>query len=111
MKAKLREIRKQLMSHTAIIKLSDHCKNESMEKRGYTKTDIVICLMQGEVTEVGYGYNKSLGKKTMNLVVEGKDAYHNPVVVVIGIDGENEYTLVTVFPPIDRNRFKVCISN
>jgi len=108
MNGKLRVLRKQLMTHKAIIRMSSHTKRR-MDKRGYTKSDIVVCLMSGQVTEMGYGYSHRLKKMTLNLVIEGRDSDHNPMVTIVGLDGETEYTIVTVHPPIDRTRFKNCI--
>lgn len=105
---KLNEIKKVLMSEKGYIRIGSHTKKR-LRMRGYTKGDIVSCIMKGRLCEVQYGYNHTVGRSVFSYVVEGKDSSHNPIVVVLSEEGQSQFLVVTVMPPIDRNRFFDCI--
>lgn len=96
----LKEIKKALMQKR--VRISDHTFKR-MTKRGYTRSDIITCLMQGELTgtqffEGRFGY-----------VVEGFDKDGSPMVTVVGHDRRpNTLRIITVMPPIAK-RFKKVI--
>lgn len=98
----MKNIKKALM--TDRIRLSHHAK-ESMEKRGYTKKDLISCIMSGSIAEVQVHNGKPC------VLVEGKDSDLLPIVLVIGNDGNNYrslFVVITVMPPIDQ-KFKSVI--
>lgn len=102
MKMTLKTIRKELL--LGRIRLTNHSKVR-LFKRGYTKSDVMLVIMQGDVHE----YQQRKGKLCTVLI--GKDTDGNPLAVVIGIDTLHyqRLSVVTVFPPIDRGRFKKVI--
>lgn len=88
----LKLIKKALMQGR--IRISAHTFTQ-MEKRGYTKSDIITCLMQGELTETQFF------KGRFGYVVEGNDTDGVPVVVIVGHDKKpRAFKIVTIMPPI-----------
>lgn len=94
----MKEIKKVLFSGKGSIKISYHTKSR-LKKRGYSKGDLVAALLNGRIIE-RQGIHKVL--------VAGRDKDNNPIIIVIAKDGVNDFTVVTVMPPIDR-RFKECV--
>ncbi|MDC3424276.1 DUF4258 domain-containing protein [Aquibacillus sp. 3ASR75-11] len=105
---KLKDLKKVLMVNVGYIRLGSHTKRR-MNKRGYTKGDMVSGVMTGEIVEVQYGFNYELRKSCFTYVVEGKDTSGNPIVIVVSEEGRYKFLVVTVMPPTDRNRFIDCI--
>ncbi|MFE7064210.1 DUF4258 domain-containing protein [Sutcliffiella sp. NPDC057660] len=105
---KMREIKKYLMSGLSFIRIGIHTKGRLI-KRGYTKKDIISCICNGSITEIQHGYNHQVQKVCPTYVIEGKDAFANPIVVVISEESKREFSVVTVMPPIDKKRFKETI--
>lgn len=64
-----------------------------MEKRGYTKSDLIHAIWHGEITKVQRF-------KGLRVVIESVDCYNAPIVLVVGLDHKGIITVVTVFPPI-----------
>lgn len=77
---------------------------ESMDKRGYTKEDIIHGIMVGKITEKQMMYGQ------IRYVIESVDTDNHPIVLVITRDrNEPDYfSVVTIFPPI-KQKFKRCI--
>ncbi|MFD1736270.1 DUF4258 domain-containing protein [Bacillus salitolerans] len=107
---KMRSIRKILMggSDFGVIKIGNHSKKR-LAKRGYTRRDIVCCLMNGTVHEVQTGFHNEAQKTCFNYVITGADYDNNPVVVVLAEVTEKLFHVVTVMPPTDHSRFDCCI--
>lgn len=105
---KLRDIKKILMSREGHIRIGNHTY-ERLKKRGYSRGDLVSCIMNGSIVEVQTGFNHDLDKYTFNYVIAGRDKDENPVVVVLSEEGKKLFKVITVMPPIDNNRFKDCI--
>ncbi|WP_201715481.1 DUF4258 domain-containing protein [Rossellomorea arthrocnemi] len=105
---KLRGIKKILMGSQGYIRVGKHTY-QRMKKRGYHRSDIVSCIMRGFIHEVQTGYNHTIERLAFNYVVTGKDASNNPIVVVLSEEGAQKYSVVTVMPPTDHNRFNDCI--
>lgn len=81
------------------IRLSSHTFDR-MEKRGYTKGDIVSCIMSGELTA------ERVIKGRIAFEVQGYDKDKLPVVVHIGYDQmPGVFKIISVLPPIDK-KFK-----
>lgn len=72
-----------------------------MEKRGYTKRDLIACIMNGEKTKTQFYKGKVCA------IIEGFDSDGSPMVVVIGNDitKQTKFAIVTAMPPIDK-KFK-----
>ncbi|MDX1807183.1 MAG: DUF4258 domain-containing protein [Paenisporosarcina sp.] len=89
----MKKIKKALMQGR--VRLTTHAV-QSMNKRGYTKSDVISCIMSGEKTEV------QAYQRKVRVVIEGFDIDNKPIAVVIGRDPlhTNGYALVTVMPPI-----------
>ncbi len=96
------------MDKRGIIRLGNHPK-ERMNDRGYSKGDIVRCILSGSIAEIQVGWNVRMTKYTPKFVIEGKDLDQNPMVVVLSQDSDTAFTVITIMPPIDRKRFKHCI--
>ncbi|WP_240468616.1 DUF4258 domain-containing protein [Gracilibacillus sp. YIM 98692] len=120
-KMKLKEMKKTLMMGIGYIRLSDHVKpiviktkkahkQGRLKKRGYTKSDIISAIMTGEIVEIQQGFHPQLKRPNEIYVIEGKDTHHNPIVIVVGEDGRYQFVIKTVMPPLDKRRFKNCIS-
>ena len=76
------------------IRLSIHAK-ERMYKRGYTKKDIISCILSGSILE------RQVYQGKLSVLIEGKDADGLPMALVIGHDqNPKHYVVVTVMPPI-----------
>ena len=105
---KLRGIKKILMSKEGFIRISTHTY-ERLKKRGYTKGDIVSCIMNGTIVEIQTGFNHDIDKLTFNYVIAGRDQDNNPIVIVLSEEGKNLFKVITVMPPIDNKRFTDCI--
>lgn len=108
LKEKLRAIKKVLMSGNTI-RIGTHTRDQLM-KRGYSKRDILHCIFTGQITEVQRGMNYYANKVCPTYVIAGRDTFENPIVVVISDEGNNLFSLVTIMPPIDKNRFEETIS-
>jgi hypothetical protein len=106
---KMKNIKKILMGGQGYIRVGKHSFSR-MNKRGYTKGDLVSCIMNGEIHEVQRGFNHSLGKMALTYIITGKDTSQNPAVVILSEEGEQQYSVVTVMPPTDRTRFRDCIN-
>lgn len=96
----LKTIKKALMQSRVV--LGFHT-NQRMEKRGYTRSDIINCIMQGELTGTQYFENR------YGYVIEGQDKDGSPMVTVIGHEGKpGIFKIITIMPPIAK-RFKTVI--
>lgn len=95
---RVKDIKKALFKGK--IRLSAHTM-ERMEKRGYTKSDLISCIMGGEITEV------QLHDNALKVLIEGVDTDNLPIVVSIGRDkkAKDAFSIITVMPPINP-RFK-----
>ena len=95
-----KDIKKALLKGK--IRLSTHTI-ERMEKRGYTKSDLISCIMGGEVTEVQFHNN------ALRVLIEGVDTDNLPIVVAIGKDKEAKdvFVVITVMPPIHQRFSRV----
>lgn len=94
----LRKIKKSLLQGR--IRITAHARSR-MRKRGYTETDIMSCILSGDITNIQWF------KKRVCAIVEGSDLDKFPMVVVVGRDEKNPkgYVIVSVFPPIHK-KFK-----
>ena len=100
----LKMIKKALMQGR--IRLTKHVL-EQMDKRGYTKSDVLACIMSGERTSIQpYRYSK---KVSAVIVIEGVDQDGLPMVVVVGHDFSAKalFAVVTAMPPIDEKYQRV----
>lgn len=71
-----------------------------IEKRGYTRSDMINCIMQGEMTRT------TMYKKRIAFEIEGFDTDGLPMVLIIGRGKKPAvYKIVTAMPPIQK-RFK-----
>lgn len=90
-------IKKRLMQGKMM--MSDHV-GERMAKRGYTRKDLISCILQGELTETQY-YNRRF-----DFVIEGFDADDSPMVVIVGFGNiKGTMKIITAMPPI-ADKFK-----
>lgn len=96
----IKEIKKALMIKG--IRISKHTQ-ERLDKRGYTKRDLISCIMSGEIIE----HQAIQGKPSV--LIQGVDTDGLPIVVSIGYDKDNGYKIITVMPPIHKERFKIVI--
>jgi len=95
----LKEIKKVLMSGTGKIIVGTHTRKR-LNKRGYTKGDIVSCIFSGAIAE-HQGASK--------VAIAGHDKDGNPIIVVIAKEANSVFKIVTVMPPTDHYRFKECV--
>lgn len=109
MKRKMKDIKKILMGGQGYIRVGNHSYNR-MNQRGYSKGDLVSCIMNGDIHEVQRGFNHSIGKMALTYIITGKDTSQNPAVVILSEEGEHQFSVVTVMPPTDRTRFSECIN-
>lgn len=74
-----------------------------MQKRGYSKNDLIKCIWTGEIINIHVHAGKLRG------VMEGLDAHNNPIVCVIGEDGSNSdlFKVFNLFPQIKENYKRV----
>lgn len=95
--SELKMIKKALMQGQ--LRISAHTFLR-IEKRGYTRSDMINCIMQGEMTRTTM-YNKRIGFE-----IEGFDVDGLPMVMIIGrAKKPAKYKIVTAMPPI-HDRFK-----
>lgn len=95
----LKEIKKVLMSGNGKIIVGTHTRKR-LNKRGYSKGDIVSCIFNGAIVE-HQGASK--------VAIAGYDKDQNPIVVVIAKEGKLTFKVVTVMPPTDHYRFEECV--
>ncbi|EAR66147.1 hypothetical protein B14911_10447 [Bacillus sp. NRRL B-14911] len=94
---KMKDIKKALMTNQ--IRLGKHTFLR-MEKRGYTRKDIISCIMSGSIVE------KQTYNKKPRVLIEGTDFDQQPMAAVIGYDDQLESLMViTVMPPLS-HKFK-----
>ena len=105
---RLRDIRKVLMSRNGVIRLGTHTPKR-MKKRGYNKGDLVSCIRTGVIKEIQTKYDKWTRKVSFCYVIAGRDQSDNPIIVILGENSRYDFTVVTVMPPLDQNRFDECI--
>lgn len=106
--SKLKEIKKILMGGKGYVRIGVHTYNQ-MVKRGYSRGDLVSCIMSGKIHEVQMGFNRKINQMAKTYVLTGSDTSQNPIVVVLSEEGENHFSVVTVMPPTDQSRFIDCI--
>lgn len=95
--SELKLIKKALMQGR--VRISAHTFLR-IEKRGYTRSDMINCIMQGEMTKT------TMYKKRIGFEIEGFDMDGLPMVMIIGrAKKPAKYKIVTAMPPI-HNRFK-----
>ena len=88
----MKEIKKALLTNR--LRLSQHAKKR-MNKRGYTKKDVISCVLSGMISEI------QVSEKGLRTVIEGKDFDGLPMVTVVGkCMYPKEFIVVTVMPPI-----------
>jgi hypothetical protein len=104
----IKTLKKVLMTGNGCIRLGSHTK-ERMTKRGYTRGDIVMGIMTGSIVEIQVGFNHIINQQTPSWVIEGVDESGNGIVVVVSVEGENSYSIVTVMPSMDKSRFQKCV--
>lgn len=94
----MKKIKKALLQSR--IRLTEHVLGR-IEKRGYTRSDLIACIMSGEITKIQPYRNKVCA------VVEGVDTDGLPMVMVVGHDFTRKalFAIVTAMPPIDE-KFK-----
>lgn len=94
----MREIKKSLLAGR--IRVTDHAMKR-INKRGYTRSDIISCIWNGEKTK------NQFFEGQLTVVVEGVDVDGYPIVIIVGKDhlNKNNLAIVTVLPPID-TKFK-----
>lgn len=95
----LKEIKKVLMTGRGKIILGFHSKKR-LKNRGYSKGDVVSAIFNGEIVE-RQGADK--------VAIAGQDKDDNPIIVVIAKHCNLSFIVVTVMPPIDHSRFKICV--
>ncbi|MBF8119043.1 DUF4258 domain-containing protein [Bacillus cereus] len=79
------------------IKLGIHVPNRC-NQRGYTKSDLVYCLMKGEIIKISSEAFK--GKNVLTIKILGVDTDNNPLLVVLGKEGIYQFKCITITPPI-----------
>ena len=95
----IKKVKKALM--TGKLRLSDHARFR-MDKRGYTKRDIISCIMSGEKVET------QIKQKKLRIVIEGLDTDQLPMAAVIGRDMDRDHLVViTVMPPLSKKFTRV----
>lgn len=94
----MKAIRKSL--HCSEVRLTNHALKQ-MDKRGYTKKDLLCCIWMGERTELQFH------RSQYKAVIEGVDSDGLPITCIVCIDGKDKryLAIITVFPPI-KNKFK-----
>lgn len=91
----MRTIKKALLQGR--IRVTHHAKKR-MEKRGYTVTDLMNCIWNGELTK------RQVFDNRYCVVVEGSDLDGYPIVLIVGRDDKNpkRLAIVSVFPPLHK---------
>lgn len=69
-------------------------------ERGYTKGDIVSCIIKGKIMNLVEQEYKGKNKLVFELL--GKDQDNNQMLLVIAKVGEYLFKVITVTPPIKR---------
>ncbi len=94
----MKKIKKALLQSN--IRLTTHVM-QRIEQRGYTRSDLIACIMSGEITSIQPHRNKVCA------VIEGLDTDGLPMVIVVGYDLTRKalFAIVTAMPPIDE-KFK-----
>lgn len=93
----MKTIKKALMQNS--VRISDHTFKR-IAKRGYTRSDMIACIMQGELTET------QMYKGRLGYQIEGFDVDGQPMVMIIGHEKQPaKFKIVTCMPPISK-RFK-----
>ncbi|WP_282155793.1 DUF4258 domain-containing protein [Cytobacillus gottheilii] len=97
MKMDMKEIKKACL--TGKIDLSDHAV-QRMDKRGYIENDVVQCIMTGQIKE------RQVYRGKPTVIIAGEDLDGLPIIVAVGTSSKkNHYIVITVMPPIDKERF------
>lgn len=104
----LKRIKKVLMTGNGYIRLGKHTKSR-MAKRGYTRGDVVMGIMTGSILEIQVGFNRKMNQHLPTYVLQGFDESGNSIVIIVSVEGEKSYSIVTVMPPIDKSRFQKCV--
>lgn len=95
--SELKLIKKALMQ--GCVRISSHTFLR-IEKRGYTRSDMINCIMRGEIT------NTTMYQNRIAFEIEGFDMDELPMVLIIGrAKKPAKYKIVTAMPPIS-DRFK-----
>lgn len=96
----IKSIKKSLLQDS--VRLTTHAFIQ-MEKRGYTKSDVISGIMSGRNSTV------KMYKGKLCTLVEGFDTDGLPIVVVLGRDLTKrvKFVVVTVMPPIDKKFSRV----
>ncbi|WP_148950823.1 DUF4258 domain-containing protein [Bacillus infantis] len=93
----MKTVKKALM--TSKVTIGEHAKDR-MAKRGYTRKDLISCIMTGSIVE------HQIRKGKPCLLIEGQDLDELPIAMVIGHDLKPGYLkVVTVMPPL-KGKFK-----
>ncbi|KOO48171.1 DUF4258 domain-containing protein [Priestia koreensis] len=100
----LQEIKKVLMGGNGYFVIGHHVKKRLLD-RGYVKGDIIGVIYNGNVVEVQYDQTF----KTLKYVIAGSDLDGHPMVIVVARLPQHVFKVVTVMPPLDKNRFDRCI--
>lgn len=75
-----------------------HTKDHFVD-RGYTKGDIVHCIIKGKITKIRED-SKYGGISNLIFELLGKDTDNNPMLLVIAKTGTNVFKICTITPPI-----------
>lgn len=97
-KMTMRELKKAAL--TERIEFSDHAY-QRLDKRGYVEADVKACILSGEIKE------RQAKNRNPSVLIAGEDLDGLPILVSIGMHEikPNVYTVITVMPPIDKERF------
>lgn len=106
---RLREMKKILMSESGRIPISKH-NSQRLQQRGYTKGDVVRGIMSGKIIEIQTKVDPKTNRPSFVYVVLGRDVSENPIVICVG-ERSGSFNIITVMPPLDKQRFPECIGD
>lgn len=94
----MKEIKKAFL--VGRYEISDHAI-ERLEKRGYMEADVKSCILSGEIRERQTYFHKPA------VLITGEDLDGLPIVTVVGVHVKkaDHFNVITVMPPIDKERF------
>jgi hypothetical protein len=94
--------KKILMGGKGYIHLSQQSK-EQVEQLGYFRSDLVSVFLTGEIKEIAYQNARVHWK------IIGKDTSSNPMIIMVRKENQNGYTIMSVLPFMDQDRFNECV--
>ncbi|MGE7843559.1 hypothetical protein ACQKNX_22620 [Lysinibacillus sp. NPDC093712] len=100
MKLNANTVRKALINNQIVI--SKYVQGK-IDKRGYSKRDLIKCIWTGEIT------NNQVCAGKLRVVLEGLDAHDNAVVCIIGMNEKDskQLKIFNLFPPISEDYKRV----